>query len=125
VNPTRLHRLARRLTLLAVLAGGFYLWQRFEVISLPEAGRSPLLRITPGNQLWLDRRPGEIGVGDVLFYEQPDGSIGFAEVEVVDPDADRYWLSTDAPGVPAVDSDELGWIPRESIQARLMMATDF
>lgn len=127
MTPQKVLRLARRLTLVAVLAGGFYLYNRYEVIRLPENGRSPLLRLAPGKRLWLDRRPPAIVVGDVVFFELPDGKVGFAEVERVEGAGEtvRCWVVTDAPGVEGSDSDELGWIPRESIQARLMMATDF
>jgi len=110
-----------------VLAGGFYLYHRYEVIRLPEGGRSPLLRLAPGMRLWLDRRPPTIAAGDVVFFELEGGKVGFAEVERVDGEGEtaRYWVVTDAPDVEAQDSDELGWLHRDSIQARLMMATDF
>lgn len=125
VNPSRLQRTLGRATLVAVAIGGIYLWNRYEWMKLPGEGCSPLTRISPGNTLWVDRWPGRIEVGDVLFFDVGDGGIAIAEVSEVAPDGDRYWVLTDVEDCPGVDSDELGWISRDAVQGRLMMATNF
>ena len=112
--------LLRRLSLLLALGGGFYLWQRYEVLPLAESGCSPLMSLSPGTKMWIDRRPSDLGVGDVLFYELPGGSISFGRCTRVD--GNKFWIETDVESCPSQASDELGWLPRKRIHARLVMA---
>jgi hypothetical protein len=124
MDQKRLRRILRRITLISAVLGAIYLWNRFEVITMPEDRCSPLLRLAPGNKLWVDRRPGGVAVGDVLFFTIPDGGLGIAEVERIDREGERYWMAIDNPDCPVSDSDQFGWISREAVEGRMMMATD-
>jgi hypothetical protein len=124
VKPKRLQRLLRNATLLTAVAGGIYLWNRYELIDLPRAGCSPLKSLSPGNKLWVDLFPARIVVGDVLFFLPPQGQLSLARVERIEGAPERYWLAGDDPTCPTVASDELGWIPGDWVQGRLMMAID-
>jgi hypothetical protein len=124
VTPRRLQRFLRNLTLLCAAVGGLYLWNRYELIDLPAEGRSPLASLSPGNRLWVDLMPGRFVVGDVLFYSPPDGELSFGRVQRIEAEPERYWVVVDAPDLVARSSEGLGWIPRDWIQGRLMMALD-
>ena len=125
MNPKQVQRILGRATLLAVAISGIYLWSRYEWMKLPGEGCSPLTRISPGSTLWVDRWPGGIVPGDVIFFAVEDGSIALAEVGAVAPEGDRYWVTTDVEECPGADSDELGWISRDAVRGRLLMATNF
>jgi len=124
MSPARLQRVLRVLTLALAGVGVLYLWNRYELIDLPEGGCSPLRRLRAGNTLWVDLKPAHIAVGDVLFFELPGGEIGLAEVER-SRDGEAWWVACDDPACPGTDSEELGWIPRERVHGRLLMAFDF
>ncbi len=124
MNPRRLQRSLRFLTLSCAALGGLYLWNRYEVIVLPGEGCLPLQSIRPGNTLWIDLVPARIGVGDVVFFDLPEGTIALAQVGRIEEGPLRYWLETDNPGCPGYQSEELGWIDEESIHGRLMMSID-
>lgn len=125
MNPRRLQRSLRLFTLVIAGLGGFYLWNRYELIDLPVEGCSPLRRIRPGQTLWIDLSPSTISAGDVVFFELPDGQLALAQVDRLASEPQRYWLLCDDPGCPGEDSDNHGWIPRELIHGRMMMAFDF
>ena len=106
MNPRRLQRILSRATLVGAALGGIYLWTRYEVMTLPEAGCSPLTRLAPGSFMWIDLRPGAIAAADVLFFELPDGRLALGEVERIDGEA--YWIVTDVEDCPAESSATLG-----------------
>ncbi|MFT7486081.1 MAG: hypothetical protein ACI9F9_001934 [Candidatus Paceibacteria bacterium] len=125
MNPLRSKRWIarlRRLSLVVAALGGVYLWQRYEVFPLPDAGCSPLMSLSPGSTLWVDKQPPNLGVGDVIFFTLPNGSIGFGRCTKLQ---DRgLWLETDVEACPAVDSNSLGWVERNRVHGRLIMAFD-
>ena len=126
MTPKALQRLLRNATLVVTAAGGLYLWNRFELIDLPSQGCSPLKSLRPGNQLWVDLYPRRIEVGDVVFFQPPAGEVSLARVERIEElEESRYWLGGDAPACPGQGSEELGWVSRDWIQGRMMMALDF
>jgi hypothetical protein len=124
MTPARLQVLLRRGTLLLAAVGAAYLWTRFEVLPLPAGGCSPLRRLRPGTLLWVDRRPGPLEVGDVVFFRLADGTIVLGEVARREASPPRSWVLTDDPACPGTDSDDLGWVPDGDVHGRLMMAFD-
>lgn len=112
----------RRASLVFAVGGALYMWQRYEWMQLPAQGCSPLIALRPGSRLWVDRRPSDLGPGDVLFFTLADGAVGFARCSrTAGP---NLWLETDNRECPGQDSDELGWIARDRIHGRLVMAVD-
>jgi hypothetical protein len=112
----------RRAIVAGCLVGGAYLWSRFDsfVLATP---CSPVARVAPGTRLWVDRRPPRYHPGDLVFFLGPDGHIHLAEVtELQDGDA-RLWVETDDPRCPGLDSRQLGWLPRERLQGRVVFAS--
>jgi len=124
VTPRRLQTILRRGTLIVAAIAGVYLWSRYEVIPLPAEGCSPLQRLSPGNLLWVDRYPSSVIVGDVLFFEQADGSVGLGEVARLEAAPERYWIVTDDDACPAPDSDDFGWVAPDAVYGRLLLAMD-
>lgn len=126
MSPKVLQRILRNATLVVTFAGGLYLWNRFELFDLPAEGCSPLQSLRPGNKLWVDLYPRRIGVGDVVFFQPPGGEISLGRVERLEEEPQpRYWLGVDDPACPGQDSEALGWVSRDWIQGRMMMALDF
>lgn len=113
-------RLQRGILALAFL-GGLYLIWRVELLRLPPAGCSPVLRFAPGALLLLDGKPPRLHSGDVVLFEA-EGSdtlyLGVVERE----ENGRYWILTDNAACPGTDSDDLGWIPRDALRGRALLA---
>ncbi len=124
MTPARLQLLLRRGTLVLAAVGVAYLWTRFELLPLPAEGCSPLRRLRAGTLLWVDRRPGPLEVGDVVFFRLEGGTIALGEVARRAESPPRSWILTDVPDCPGVDSDDVGWIEDEDVHGRLMMAFD-
>ncbi len=112
----------RRVAIVVAAVGAFYLYQRYEILPLDQAGCSPLMSLRPGSTLWIDRQPSNLGMGDVLFFTLPDGAVGFGRCTRTE--GDKLWVETDVDDCPAPDSDELGWLQPEQIHGRLIMAFD-
>ena len=123
MTPARLLPILRRAALLLALAGGVYLFVRFDGRQLPPDSQSPLLRFNPGDHLVVDRYPGGLGLSDAVLFAGPDGRVHLAEVRELRAREGRreYWLGHDAPGSPAPDSERLGWIDEDWIRARVIM----
>lgn len=127
-NPQALLQPARRVIYLLAALGVVYLIWRFELVRLPNEGCSPLLRVGAGDLLWFDQRPSQLGEGDVVLFEGPGGALLLGEIRA-DDEADRpkvpgaFWIRTDRPDCPGFDSVELGWIPRERVHGRMLLAT--
>ncbi len=121
MDQAKLLRRIRRATLLLAAAGALYLYTRFELLTLPEAGCTPVLRYTPGSSLLLDTRPRPLQPGDGVVFDAGNGSTSIALVRELREDG-AAWLVTDAPDCPAADSDALGWIPADRLLARVVFA---
>lgn len=120
MTPKRLQRLFSRATLVLAALGGGYLWMRYEVMTLPEEGCSPLAQVAPGSFMWIDLAPRELRPGDAVFFELADGRLALAQVERAEGEA--FWLITDVANCPAESSLTQGLIAAERIHGRLIMA---
>lgn len=116
----QVQRWLSRATLVFAALGGLYLWTRYEVLTLPSEGCSPLTRLAPGCVLWIDLRPGSLAPGDVVFFQLADGRLALAEVER--REAGRLWLVIDEESCPGESSATLGWIPEEHVHGRMIFA---
>jgi hypothetical protein len=111
------------LTVLA-LGGAAYLGWRVELVRLPAAGCSPLLRYAPGALLVVDRRPPHVFARDAVLFEAGE-TLLLGRVEELGGAADAgraLWIAADDPTCDAKDSDELGWIPRGAVRGRVLFA---
>jgi len=124
LDPQRLVRPLRLLTLALAAAGALYLWRRYDLMLLPAGGCSPLASLAPGDRLLLDRRPRAPVVGDALVFAGPENALHLAVVRQArgSGDARELWLETEVADCPGPDSRELGWIPARSVRARVLLA---
>jgi hypothetical protein len=109
-----------------------YLGWRFDTLTLPEEGCSPIRSIAPGARLFVDLHPRTIDPGDRLLFRAADGElllgVAFAPPESAPPEygarvaAGEIWIVADDPGCPARDSRALGPIPRERVEGRIFLA---
>lgn len=121
LEPRHVLRWAGRITMLVGLAGFAYLWRRFDTFVLP-GPCSPVVRLASGTRLVVDRRPPEYRSGDVVFFEGPAGVILLGELEREREDG-AVWIATDAPDCPGIASERLGWIPRDLLRGRVVLAS--
>jgi len=111
-------------TVAAVLAG-LYLWQRFDWVRLPETGCSPVFEVKPGAGLLVDKRPGELHVGDIVLYRGRDGTLLLGRLHEIRADAlgeVAFDVRGDREECPSPDSETLGALPRRALAARLLIA---
>lgn len=131
VSPRRVQRWVRNGVFLACGLGIAYLVWRFELVRLPRAGCSPLLRLAPGDLLVFDTRPPAYHTWDVVLFRGPRGELLLGELR---PDTEgrgappaaaraHVWIRTDRAECPGTDSLQLGWIPREALVGRLLLAS--
>ncbi len=126
-DPRTLQRHVSRAILVLSVLGVLYLFWRFELIRLPRSGCSPLLRLSPGDLLLFDSKSPHYQVGDIVLFAGPGGSLHLGEIRRHEADAepddpDAVWVLTDRPDCPGLDSDDLGWIGREQLRGRMLIA---
>lgn len=122
MKPAQVQRIVRRLTLLLVAAGGFYLYSRFDMLVLPAEGCTPVSRYAPGTRLLLDTRPSGYELGDGVLFQSAPGVISLGLLDEIDENGE-YWIAVDAADCPATSSAELGWIAQDRLVARVVLAT--
>ncbi len=120
MTPKQLQRVLSRATLILAALGGGYLWMRYELMTLPESGCSPLAQVAPGSLMWIDLSPGALRPGDAVFFELADGRLALAQIER--EEAGGFWLVTDMSDCPAESSLTQGLISPDRIHGRLIMA---
>ncbi len=119
-------RIAIYLVVLAL--SGFFLL-RFDLVSLPAEGCSPLLGIAPGDRLIVDRHPSAIQLGDGVLYRSPAGELLLGRVDAPPPSAPAsvfeacragdLWIVTEDPACSTADSTRFGPISRAALVGRI------
>jgi hypothetical protein len=109
-----------------------YLAIRFDTISLPEEGCSPVRAIAPGARILVDVRPGELALGDAVLFRSEGAALLLglvAELPESAPQgyhqrvqAGELWIVADNPLCPARDSRALGPISCEDLAGRVVLA---
>jgi len=77
LNLRVLVRKARLITLLVAGCSAVYLGMRFDVVTLPLSGCSPVTKFGPGSRLLVDRWAGGWRAGDLAFVEDARGAVHF------------------------------------------------
>lgn len=112
-NPRSLVKVMRYLTIAVAMGGAAYLGSRFDFVTLPVEGCSPVSRYSPGSRLLVDRWAGAWKVGDSVFVADSSDVVHLGVL--ARPGASGRWHLTgddpDCPGLfPASEepiSDEL------------------
>ena len=110
----------RRGTLLAAACVAIYLGSRFDVLTLPEVGCSPVSRFSPGSRLLVDRRPPLWSLGDCVFVSGSDGLVHLVLLGSKNEEGD-FWMETDMPDCPGPDPALLGWVKPSELLGRVVM----
>ncbi|MAE28553.1 MAG: hypothetical protein QF724_03135 [Planctomycetota bacterium] len=126
----------RRLSWAISLGAICYLAWRFESLTLPANGCSPLARFQVGQTLLTDSHPKIMAVGDALLFRAAgeihlarvaalrgsdglDSRTGGSALQTVDGDL-GLWVLADNPRCPGRDSSSLGWIKGDDVCARVL-----
>jgi len=112
----------RRWTMLLALTGAAYLGLRFDLVTLPPDGCSPVKRFEAGDRLVIDRHPGEVGPGDAVLVRAGDGRLHLVVVEAAREDDGRLWCSADCERCDALDSSTVGWMESGAVAGRVLLA---
>lgn len=121
-DPRRALRYVRLFVILYLLGALGYLSWRYETVTLPEEGRSPLLAYPPGTRVLTDKRWRELHQGDVVLFLTAPEQLRLGRVEdtrATSPTS--YIVVGDDPACPGPDSRELGPISGEAIAARVIL----
>jgi len=124
VKPAQVQRVVRRVTFALAAAGGLYLYSRFSLMVMPEEGCTPLQRYAPGTSLLLDQQPSGLEAGNAVLFESTPGVISLGEIGELRPDG-SLWITTDATECPGASSEQLGWIAKDRIAARVVFAASW
>lgn len=102
---------------------------RYDLVSLPTQGCSPLRHFEPGDRLVVDRWVGDLDADDVVLFEEPSGELYLARVGTIPASAPagmhaavaggNLWLVTDVPDCPSRDSRALGPVDPAWVRGRI------
>ncbi len=121
MKPAQVRRFLRVVSLGGALLGLAWIYGRFDLLTLPSEGCTPLFDLDPGDRVLIDRRPKRLNAGHGVLFSSGDGRLllGRVSAEVAVP-ADELWIETDDPACPGDDSRSLGPIPREQVRGRVL-----
>jgi hypothetical protein len=136
VNRVRVLRRARIAVYVATLAALAYLFLRYDRITLPSEGCSPVLALDPGSRALVDTWADGGPENSVLFFRDPEDAgtllIGVVGAVPSSAPADEWeaveggalWLVSDRLDCPGRDSRVLGPIPRALVSGRVVFSWD-
>ena len=107
------------------LLGTGYLVLRFDLQSIPEGGCSALRRFSAGDRLIVDRWAPTLDEGDAVLFdggEEYGLLLGRIETREGQGGGARYWVSGDRSDCPTPGSVDFGWLQRDRISSRVLMA---
>lgn len=114
IDPLRLARLARRLTLPLALVAGIAFFACFGAVRVPP-GMDTLPSIPPGSLCIVDKRGGAAQVGDEVFVDLPLGGTLLTRVQAIDAEG-RLVVQNDRQESQLPDSDQFGPLPRSAVR---------
>lgn len=106
VDPARLARRVRALTLPMALVMGFWFYRSFGILRVP-AGMDSMPGTPPGSVCIIDKRPSTAAVGHVVFVRAPGGGIVLSRVQSQTP-AGSFVVLHDNPESALPDSRSFG-----------------
>jgi len=122
--PEELTRRLRRIAYVLAGTGALYLFVRYDLFDVPEAGCSPVVGVAPGARLLLDGWATDARVDDVVLFRDAAGALHLGRiVEPGEPlGSDAVWIGGDDPDCPGYESAASGAVPRSAILARVLVA---
>ena len=113
-------RKARIATLASAICGALYLGFRFDLVTLPAAGCSPVSKFAPGVTLLVDRWADDWGDGNSVFVEDGSGSGHLGSIRSHDS-PDRWVVTSDSEDCPTRYPAEENPIHANLILGRVLM----
>ncbi|MEX1023833.1 MAG: hypothetical protein WD226_02045 [Planctomycetota bacterium] len=128
----QLLRRARIAIYVGVLVVVAYFILRYDMVGLPGEGCSPLVALTPGERLVVDRWVGEPELGALLLFSDGADEILLGKLSTLPHSAPprmhaaiergSYWIVTDAPDCPGRDSRVMGPIEPDDVVGRILFS---
>lgn len=121
----KLLRTLRRATVFIAVLGTVYLVTRFQTITLPSQGCSPVARFAAGDRLVVDGRPRPLEAGDAVLIRDDSGRLQLTLIDSL-RDTDGYlWCVSNVPECPGFSSADAGWIGPERVAGRVLFGWSF
>ena len=121
IDLRALVRRARLLTIAVAIGGAAYLGSRFDFVTLPVDGCSPVARFSPGSRLLVDRWAGSWSAGDRVFVSDASGVVHLGVLGA--SEASGSWHVTgDMPDCPGLFPASEDPIREESILGRVVLS---
>lgn len=121
MKPAQVRRVFRVISVGGALLGLAWIYGRFDLLTLPSEGCTPLYDLEPGDRVLVDRRPAQLAVGHGVLFSSGDGRLLLGRVsDAAAVAAGEYWIETDDPACPGDDSRALGPIPRDRVRGRIL-----
>lgn len=121
----KLLRNLRRATVFIAVLGIVYLVSRFQTITLPSEGCSPVGRFTAGDRLIVDGRPRPLEKGDAVLIRDVGGRLQLTLIETLRPADGHLWCVSNVPECPGFSSKEAGWIDPGRVAGRVLFGWSF
>lgn len=109
----------RRSMLPLALLLGFLLWWNYGTLTVPAGMDTMPEEYPPGSLCVIEKRPGSVAPGEVVFFEWGGGML-LSRVSRVE--GDRFWVEHDAPDSRFPDGDELGAIGVSAVYGLVLTA---
>ncbi|MEM9799859.1 MAG: hypothetical protein AAGA20_05995 [Planctomycetota bacterium] len=113
------------MTLLVAIGGLVYLVARFDLVSLPAEGCSPVAAYAPGDRVVVDRRTSGLAAGDAVFVRDQAGTMHLTTVLERRASDGALWCAPDVSDCPGFSSEESGWVSTDAVVGRVLLAWNF
>ncbi len=121
VSPRQWLRLARWVTIGSALGAALYLGGKFDLVTLPEDGCSPIARYPSGSRLLVDRWASDWAAGDCAFASDQGGVVHIVLL-ARRSEVGRWWVETDAADCPGIDPEVMGWLSGDRLLGRVVLS---
>ena len=121
MKPAQVRRTLRVISIGGALLGLAWIYGRFDLLTLPTEGCTPLFDLEPGDRVLVDRRPQQLSIGHGVLFSDGDGRLLLGRVSDDVAVADgELWILTDDPACPGDDSRQLGPVPADRVRGRIL-----
>ncbi len=119
-SQAKLLRTLRRVTVFIAVLGVVYLATRYQTITLPSTGCSPVARFAAGDRLIVDGRPRPLEKGDAVLVRDDAGRLQLTMVESLRETDGSLWCVSNVPECPGFSSEQAGWIDPSRVAGRVL-----
>lgn len=121
MKPTHIRRILRLGSLGGALLGLAWIYGRFDLVTLPSEGCTPLFDLEPGDRVLVDRCPPNLATGHGVLFSDGGGRLLLGRISrAAAVAAGELWILTDDPSCPGDDSRQLGPVPVDRVRGRIL-----